>query len=248
MKLKMLTLSLLISMSTLVEANFLKTGSYLGSHNGKDCVDLMLKPAPGRDGSFLAVLMKDEKKVSLYVVDLINSTSYAMTPLEVTARGEIGIINDDPSLVITSGKDDEGKQVFKIMSANSSNQKGFTGFFEFKGKSSKATWLEIQDGQYKLNDNKSALQISAVDQNEREATAVFLTQSLSGTFSFREKFPSMYLINQNAYLATGEKKNEIPSAIGIFTERKGGFGSKRTELNMVNPQNDQDITIYELIK
>ncbi|MDD4972743.1 MAG: hypothetical protein PHY93_00250 [Bacteriovorax sp.] len=54
-------------------AGFLKEGGYVGSLNGEDKVNLLLKPATGREGSYFAVLMKDSKKISLYLVDEINS-------------------------------------------------------------------------------------------------------------------------------------------------------------------------------
>jgi hypothetical protein len=186
-------------------AGFLKEGGFLGKQNGEEKVNLLLKSAPGREGSFFAVLMKDAKKISLYLVDEINSNSYAMTPLEVTRDGEIGIVNDDPSLVISSAKGSNGQDVFKIMSANSSNNSGFTGFFEFEGKSSK---------------------------------------EINGTFTLREKFPAMYLINQNSVLATGTQKNQIPSAIGIFLEKRGLFGSKSVDMLLVNPKNDTDMKVF----
>lgn len=244
MNLKKMTFLLALSvLSTNAFAGFLKDGGYLGSHNGDDKVNLLVKAAPGREGSFFAVLMKDEKKISLYLVDEINSSSYSMTPLEVTKDGEIGVVNDDPSLVISSAKNNKGQDVFKIMSANSSNSSGFNGYFEFKGAPSKVTWLDIEGGEYKTSETKNALQISQVDSKEREATAVFLTKDINGTFTLREKFPSMYLINQNSVLATGTKKNQLPSAIGIFLERKGVFG-KSTEMLLINPKNDTGITTY----
>ncbi len=238
-----LVLAFTLLSSNAFAAGFLKAGGYLGSHNGEEKVNLLVKPAPGRDGSFFAVLMKDEKKISLYLVDEINSNSYAMTPLEVTKDGEIGVINDDPSLVISSAKNDKNQSVFKIMSANSTNNVGFTGFFEFAGKASKVTWLDIDDGLYETSEAKNALQISEVDSKEREATAVFLTKELSGTFSLREKFPSMYLINQNSVLATGVKKSQIPSAIGVFLEKQKTF-SKSKEMILINPKNDTDLKTF----
>lgn len=246
MNLKSLSILLAITAfsSNVFAAGFLKEGGYLGSHNGDDKVNLLIKSAPGREGSFFAVLMKDAKKISLYLVDEVTSNSYAMTPLEVTRDGEIGVVNDDPSLVISSAKNNKGQDVFKIMSANSSNNAGFTGFFEFAGKASKISWLEIDGGEYKTDETSSALQISQVDSKEREATAVFLTKDLSGTFTLREKFPSMYLINQNSVLATGTKKSQIPSAIGVFLEKKGSFGGKTVEMILINPRNDTDLKSF----
>jgi hypothetical protein len=238
------TLSLSIILSSSAFAGFLNAGGYQGSHNGNDKVNLLLKAAIGRQGSYFAVLMKDEKKISLYLVDEINSNSYSMTPLEVTKDGEIGVVNDDPSLVISSAKNNKGRDVFKIMSANSGNTSGFNGYFEFEGKPSSMTWLDIDAGLYKTDEVDNALQISQVDTKEREATAIFITEAINGTFSLREKFPAMYLINQNAVLATGTTKRDIPSAIGVFLERKGIFGSKHREMVLINPNNDTDLSTF----
>ncbi|MDD4972744.1 MAG: hypothetical protein PHY93_00255 [Bacteriovorax sp.] len=167
-----------------------------------------------------------------------------LIPLEVTKDGEIGVVNDDPSLVISSAKNNKGQNVFKIMSANSSNNVGFTGFFEFEGKASKVTWLAIDDGQYKTPEASNALQISEIDPKEREAIAVFLTKEINGTFTLREKFPGMYLINQNSVLATGTEKKNIPSAIGVFLQKTGIFGGKSTIMLLINPKNDTDIITF----
>ena len=226
------------------DLGFLKEGGYLGNHNGSDKVNLLVKPAPGREGSFFAVLMQDEEKISLYLVDEINSNSYSMTPLEVTSDGEIGVVNDDPSLVISTAKNKKGQDVFKIMSANSGNNVGFSGFFEFEGKESKVTWLAIDDGQYKSESSKNALQISQIDPKEREATAVFITQAINGTFTLREKFPSMYLINQNSVLATGTQKKQLPSAIGVFLEKTNMLGCKSVRMLLIDPKNDTNITTF----
>lgn len=236
-----------ISLIPSVYAGFLHEGSYEGLQNGKDEALLLLKAAPGRQGSLLGLLIKDEKRVSLYLIDEINQNSYAMTPLEVTQDGELGMVNDDPSLVITSSKDKNGKDLFKIMSANSSNQAGFGGYLEFNGKSSSTTWLDFAEGTYSNNDNKNALTISAIDTYEREATAVFLTRQLSGTFTVREKFPSMYLLNKNSVLATGVNKDQTPSAILIFIKTKNFFRTEKIKAILVNPKNDTDISIFNEI-
>ncbi len=242
--LKLSTITLLVSLSFFTEANFLKSGSFLGTHNGEDKVNLLLKTVPGRSGSFLAILMKTEEKISLYMVDKLNSTSYTMTPLEVTNDGELGVVNDDPSLVISSSQNNKNELVFKIMSANSSNNVGFEGHFEFKNKPSKFSWLEINPGEYKTSSESNALQISEIDSFEKEGLAAFLTKDISGTFTINEKFPGMYLINKNSVLATGVNVNKIPSAIGIFLEKQGFFGGKTTMMILVNPENDSDLKVF----
>lgn len=253
MKLNITAAALLVglTMSTQIFASFLSEGGYSGKQNDSEKVDLLLKKANGREGSFFAVLLKrDNSKVSLYMVDKLNDQSYTMTPLEVTADGEIGIVNDDPSLVISSTLKENNKAAFRISSANSANNQGFNGFLEFSGKASKTSWLNANVGEYDTENVEKALQISQFDPNEREAAAVFLTKDISGNFTIREKFPSMHLLNQNRVLSTGTQKNQNPNSIGIFIERKipvlFGLGENSEEsLLLVNPKNDADIKIFK---
>ncbi len=238
-----IALSLMASFSATAS---LREGAYLGQHNGDDKINLLLKEVPGRVGSFFALLMKSEEMMSLYIVDELNHSSYAMTPLEITSDGEIGIVNEDPSLVISLSTGKKGQQIFKIMSSNSGNNRGFNGFFSFKGKKSKYTWHNFMSGRYKLKNNKNALQISDLDLTEREATAVLLTSTLSGTYIVREKFPHMFLLYKNSIFATGTMKDEIPSAIGIFLSKRG-FQSKKMMI-LVNPKSDRIFRTFIKLK
>lgn len=255
---KLLILGLLSvqALSSSAFAGFLNAGGYVGSQNGEEKVDLLLKNAPGREGSFLAVFVKDlpaknpkddstkGKKISLYLVDEINASSYSMTPLVVTPEGDIGVINDDPSLVISSATNSRGKSIFKIMSSNSGNDVGFSGFFEFEGKNSKLNWVSFSDGQYEIDENPNALQLSPIDPIERESTAVFLTKTLSGNFTLKEKFPSMFTLNKNKMTAIGTKMSETPNSIGIFLQKKGFLNNKTTYLHLINPKDDVDVKTF----
>lgn len=244
MKMRHLFFTFLITLSTNLFAGFLSEGGLKGTHNEKEEVNLLLKKVEGREGSFVGVLIKDTKRVSLYMIDEISNSSYSMTPLEVTKDGEIGMINDDPTLVLSTTENKRGQKIVRIMSANSSNNAGFSGYFDFDDKKSKYSWQSVQSGLFQTDKEKSALTISGVDPVERDATALFMTKNLSGTFTIREKFPAMFLINKNSVLATGVNKAKAPSAIMIFLNRKGFFGGSNLEVLMVNPSNDQDVTLF----
>ena len=166
------------------QAKFLKEGSYLGTYMGEEKVHFMTRHAQNRDGSFFAVLTKDEKKLSLYLVDLTSDNSYIMTPLEITQNGEIGIKNDDPSLRIV-----ENSNGFSIMSANSSNTKGFLGNLIFKDKSSPIKWIDVKSGEYALGKNDKALSISQFDLEDRSANAIFLTSWFWDSVSINRLLP-----------------------------------------------------------
>lgn len=244
MKLKKLTFVSMLALSLSSFAGGLKEGSFLGYQNGSNKVHLLLQNAPGRDGSFLALLMKTEKQMSLYLVDEINSNSYSMTPLEVTKDGEIGIVNDDPSLIISMANNSNGEIVFKIMSANSTNKIGFNGYLEFNGKKSRYSWKPLIGGEYEIDGNSRALQISNLDEYEREATSVFMTRSYSGNFKIKEKFPKMFLINQESTFATGTKTNATPSGIGVFIH-KDGLICDHEKFVLIDPKNDKNISEFE---
>lgn len=225
--------------------NFLKEGSHLGTQNGEECIHLLLKSAPGRAGSFFGMLINNDDKISLYLIDVINQTSYAMTPLEITQDGQIGIVNDDPSLVISSSQNSKGEQIFRITNANSSNQAGHNGFFEFEGKQSEVSWTEIKSGEYKNSEKSNALQISQIDVNEKEAQASFLSTDMSGNYVIREKFPQMYLINKNTVLSTGASVSDRPTAIAVFIKKKAFLGTK-SQMLLINPKSETDIKRFTL--
>lgn len=218
----------------------LRVGSYEGKHNRKDKVHLFLKSVPGRSGSYFALLVKPANKMSLYLVDPLNTQSYAMIPLTVTDDGHIGIQNDDPSLTLTVAVDDKGKPIYRVLSANSGNNVGFTGTLDFNGKRSSDEWLDIVPGTYSQGRVKDAAQVSNFDATERETTVVMALKDLSGTFRLTERAPGMYLINQNSVFASGIQTQRLPKAIVIFYERRGGV-----EMILVDPANDSNLRVFE---
>ncbi len=242
----------LIMQGQLVMAFSLQEGTYKGSHydslkKGKAAVYLMLKPVSGREGSFLAVLMKSKKRkkqVSFYVMDLASKFSYSLTPLDVTTDGQIGIINDDPSLVLSMSTGEKNKYSIKITSSNSGNTKGFSGYMVFEERSDNYQWIANGAGNYNYAGRKNALQISSWDILEGEADAIFTTASLNGSFKISESFPQMYLINANKVLATGSKVDSIPRKIGFFIKEKGEWSGKKECFVLVNPENDRDVMTF----
>ena len=224
----------------------LTAGSYEGTQNGTVPVSLFLKPVPGREGSFFALLMKNKKgdKVSLYIVDTLKTASYAMTPMEITEDGEIGIVNDDPSLVLNVSNE-QGYITFKIINSGSSNNNGFKGYMTFNGRKCESEWVGLYEGDYSLGSDSDALSISSFDTTEGEAVATILTKSNSGSYTIREKLPFMFLINRNITSSIGTKTNKIPKSIGVFVS--WCHHGCRLKLIMVDPHNDTNLTQYQLI-
>ena len=119
----------------------------MGKQNGSAKTHLLLKKLPEREGSFLGVLLRDEVQVSLYLIEAGNrtKTEYTMTPLEVTANGDIGSTDENPSLVISTTENKDKETVFRILSANTTNKKGFEGFLDFDGKESSIKWINTME-------------------------------------------------------------------------------------------------------
>ena len=222
----------------------LSPGSYEGK-SAKGDIQIFLKVAPGRAGSFFAVLVRGQDSF-IYVVDSVDSSTYAMTPLEVTHDGHIGIVNDDPSLVVQAFPGKKDSTLFRITSANSTNKIGYEGNIEFSSNDKKEEeWAKLDAGVFSTSKSKTKkstttnnlsgnMQISEIDLAENEATVSFSTSTLNGTFRLREKFPGMYALNAQSMLATGQNLSSFPTAIGIFIEEKRQFKTEMVFL-LINP-------------
>lgn len=233
----------LVLTSQLSWAQTLSEGSYQGKKVETNSeVHLLLKAAPERVDSFYAVFMHDSAKISLYVVDRFEN-SYVMTPLEVTSDGYIGVINDDPSLLINLTGSRSNIPSFMITSTNSGNTRGLQGSFKFEGRTSNKSWIGPTSGQFGLKGNKSALNLGAFDSSNNTASAFVQTKSISGNFILSQKIPGMFLLNAQSIFATGEEINKTPRAIGIFME-SSGWG-RSTYFILINPQNDSDLLSFE---
>lgn len=241
---KFMLLIMLLGMSLSAWAS-LGEGTFIGTHNDSGEVTLILEEVPGREGSFFGLINKGDDKMAIYLIDTLKSQTYTMTPLEVTSDGEIGIKNDDPSLVLQLIGDE-----MKITSSNSSNTRGFTGFLTFptKKESGKKVWrwVNVIEGDYGdgWSSDSTSLSLSSFDSVEGEAMAIFTTDKISGNFVIREKFPKMYTVNSNSVTSTGIQVKQAPKAIGIFLHSKTIFGNDKVRFYLINPANDQDITKF----
>ena len=198
-----------------LEADTAYEGKYV---EGKGKLYLMTRKAPGREGSFLAVIQDEKsKQLALYVVDPRGQggNSYVMTPLEAMEDGSIGIHNDDPSLVLT-----ELGEVLRVTLSNSSNKLGFTKSMRFERKARGRAWSDIIEGSYSRGKTREALVISGLSPVEREAQGLFLS-GLEGSYLISEQFPGMYTVLARKYLKWGQQVERAPQKIGVFIEVKG---------------------------
>ena len=230
-----------------IKPDGLTAGSYLGKDQQNAWVHLLLRDMPQTQGSFFALLVRQTPnyKMSLYRVDKLLLGTFVMTPLIVT-DGEIGILNDNPSLVLTISKDDWGNHIFKLKSSKSGNTVGFQGPLIFNGEVSRSEWVDVDEGNYHQNiQRKYTLDISNFDHQEKQATVdITNNESQSGNYLMEEIVTGMYLLKQNAFLNTGMHTQKNPSSIGVFF--KDGYNRyNRSSFILINPRNDEDITVFD---
>ena len=228
-----LSLFLVILTLSSMEAASLKEGGFVGKFKNSSKVTIILKKAHGREGSFFGLLLKGSPKknnmrMAIYLIDYLQSQSYTMTPLEITPDGEIGIKNDNPSLVLQI----VDNQLI-ITSSHSDNENSFNGHITFSlNKKSKWKWLqEIEEGNY-----GKTLSIGKFDETENEVMAIFTHNQLDGQFVIREKFPRMYTLHTQKVTRTGAQVWEIPRAIGVSLKLR-----QQKIFFLINPDNDKNI-------
>lgn len=228
-----ISLSILASITNAWE---FKEGTYEStiSKSSSQSAYLMLKQVSGRKGSFIAALILADKKEQtknayLYLMDEQRGGSYSLTPLSIVDKGEVGIDDDNPSLVIIKdGKENN----FKVTSSQSGNVLGYNGSISFEeGMSLRYSWQLSKNGDYSRTgqeDEKAMISI-AVSSHDIENDAVFeIPSDIVGIFKIRQKMPYVYSINSNKLLATGYEREEIPSRLAIYVQenRKKGFSKK----------------------
>jgi len=217
------------------------SGSYNGTLKDGDDVDLLLRPIPGREGSYLGVMIRLDPKVVIYRIDPLGASTYAMNPLQVTEDGEVGVNNDDPSLVLTLGatRDSAGRPEMTITNANSSNQSGFHGPIFFQGNTySKLTWTDYVPGYYRNRRVSNELNLSPM--NAYEAA---ISSSADGGLVIREKVDGVFTLKRVSVTSTGAQVESYPNRIGIFVTKSGFFGEDHLFV-LVSPQQDSDVELF----
>lgn len=155
LKLFILTLSFTqagyaLAVNDLYEGSFEGTWRY-GDDEEED-VNLLVKPITGREGSFRAILISGDEKLAVYQVNPEATGRYTMTPYSVGTDGEIGIVDDNPSLTLTASTPTawHDEVNFVIVSANSGNNRGFTGTIRITDTTCRYRWIGPLSGTYDL--------------------------------------------------------------------------------------------------
>jgi len=219
--------TILIAVSLQVHAKTvseLKAGTYRGETGQGVSVELFVKDYPGREGSFLAVIVKDKSRGHAYLVDQFSEKKYGMTPLTVLSNAVVGVENTNPSLSLTITKE-KSKNIIKILSNNSNNSLGFNESMKIKLKdiSGRSRIVSTDVGTYKISGNKSAATISSQDKNHESALTMNL-ESISGDFVLREVRPSIHLPLKSTMTSTGLTVSDNTNMMAFFIDKECLFG------------------------
>ena len=149
-----------------------------------------------------------------------------MTPLETLRHGGLGIVNDDPSLVLTEW----GQDKFDVTLSNSSNRLGITKSMRFEGRTDKRSWSDLLPGSYSRERVKHALTLSPPNEDGESGAQFF--NGLEGSHVISEQFSGMYVVSAQRYLKSGQQTDRSSQKIGVFIEIRG-----KTQLHLVNLKN-----------
>ena len=235
-----------------------------GSHHGigilgkKTEVEIILKPIAGREGSYLAVVLRPDrgffsgnkpKRVVIFRVDPlrpINPDNFDMTPLNVTSDGIIGVPNVEPTNRLSiNGVASNGKPLFTISSANNPDNPSKFGdvniSFDQK-ESSIYNWVSLIPLKFERSDDScQKAEISSEDPIEFEAQSTLSIKDLSGSYTFQENQPMLFALKANSLRSTGSVTEIHPRKIGLFLTRN----QKNPYFVLVNPEDDKDVIFME---
>ena len=220
----------------------LSEGDFKGELSAGGDVHLLLKSAPGRDKSFLAIMMNKGEKISFYLIDPFKDSKYTMTPYVVNSKGAISIVDDNPSLNLLLSTDRGGNTIFDVVDSGSGNESGFKQLMKFRNKTSNYHWNEPTSGPFRREGSLEEALVLSDKTSDGDIGALFKEAQLSGEFQAHEAWPNLFTVNQVKTMSTGELVSSIPKRIGVFVENC--FITCAQKFYLVNPTVDTDILTY----
>lgn len=215
--LKAFAILLLLQVSALAQT--LKPGVYRGTD---DNIRLFLKEIPGREGSFLGLIVKNGNQAVPYLVDEFAIGRYGLIPL-YNQKNLIGASNYTPSLTASVVPDGEGLRV--SVAPNPGNNVGFNIAQVFKSTNQTNIWQNSLPGTYSYRSNnrneRRSTTLSPADA-ARESQLTIATGDMAGTYVLREVRPGMHLAFKSTLSMTGVEVVEESQWVVVFL--KGCFG------------------------
>lgn len=204
-------------LQTAAFAQSLRPGVYKGT---KSDVRMFLQAMPGRDGSFLGLIVKNGDNAVPYLVDEFATARYGFIPL-YNQKNLIGASNYTPSLTASLVSSRKGLQI--NVAPNPGNNIGFSEAMSFKSTSESSPWLSSRPGVYSYSESrkKYSATLSPQDGN-RESQLTINGGSMAGSYVLREVRPGMHLAFKSTLSTTGVEVVEESRWVVVFL--KGCFG------------------------
>lgn len=224
MKRLLFLLTLFFSFSAVADLFPIIAGTYKGKM-GKQDAELYLTEYPGREGSFMGVILSEDEKAYSYLIDKFGQNTYGMVPLQVLENGIIGFKNSHPSLVLKMTLKGTWRKM-QIISAGSLNNEGFKEGMEFSYKNDvdQKRLGQVIAGTYKEGSRKRTITVGGQDRNN-ESYFTANTRKINGDFVLREVRPGLHLPFRSSLSNTGIEVKEEADSYVIFIDKECLFGT-----------------------
>ncbi len=240
------TLLCLALLHTAAFAQTLRPGVYRGPDDHR----LFLQELPGRDGSFLGLIVKDGRQAVPYLVDEFATGRYGLIPL-YNQRNLIGASNYTPSLTASVVSERNGLRV--NVAPNPGNNTGFNLALAFTSTNERTPWLASQPGNYTYSSvtgsgnrrrsttHRRAATLGPQDR-ARESQLTITDGDLAGSYILREVRPGMHLAFRSNLSTTGVEVVEESRWVVVFLRGCLGWSSKMVFIDTSN-WNLRDFTL-----
>ena len=200
-------------------AQSLRPGVYRGAD---DDIRLFLRTIPGREGSFLGLIVKNGNQAVPYLVDEFATGRYGLIPL-YNQKNLIGATNYTPSLTASVVAD--GNNLRVSVAPNPGNTVGFNIAQVFRSTNQEVPWINSLPGTYSYRSNRTnhrrSTTLSPADA-ARESQLTIAEGDMAGTYVLREVRPGMHLAFKSTLSMTGVEVVEESQWVVVFL--KGCFG------------------------
>jgi len=191
-------------------AQTLRPGVYDGkSRNHK----MFIRTLPGREGSFLALIIRNGSQAVPYLVDEFAVGRYGFIPLH-NQKNLIGATNYTPSLTASVIADARGNLQISV-APNPGNNVGFNVAEVFKSTNQTSPWLPVMPGNYSYAGNRRSTTLSPND-GSRESQLSIASGPMAGSYVLREVRPGMHLAFKSTLTTTGIEVVEESQHIVVF--------------------------------
>ena len=219
---------LLLVLQVSAFAQTLRPGVYDGRSSD---LKMFVRTLPGREGSFLALIIRDGKQAVPYLVDEFAAGRYGFIPL-YNQKNLIGANNYTPSLTATVIADNRNNLQINV-APNPGNNVGFNVAEVFKSTKETSPWLPVLPGNYSYKGNRRSTTLSPND-GSRESQLSIAAGPMAGSYVLREVRPGMHLAFKSTLTTTGIEVVEESRHIVVFLKGCFSWSEKMVFIDTAN--------------